>query len=351
MQNDNRETHVQEIESTRDNGLFLVDEFLYVVEKKVNSRCYCRCLRAKTEYCEARAIIDRVSRIFRLISMLCVAVGVRWFKRQLTNSCFKVPELRLTKRSRAHCHENERLEIMRRNAITRMKEEVILRADKSCQEVYREVLAEIADQYGTECTAEDIGSALPTFENVRTALQRHRASVRPSLPRSLAEVVLEGPWTMTKSGENFLVINDGAENRMLGFCDRAAMKILCQAPTIYLDGTFKVVPSIFCQLYSLHAFYKNQMMPLCFFLLPNKEKETYKRMFRLMINYAESLGLQFSPSKMQLDFEVSALKAIKECFPRTVLKGCAFHYTQAIYRSVQRNGLAAFYHEDAVVKR
>jgi len=39
------------------------------------------------------------------------------------------------------------------------------------------------------------------------------------------------------------------------------------------------------------------------------------------------------------DFEAATWKALGQVFPDTVIKGCMFHFTQAIWRHVQQYGL------------
>ncbi|XP_061188126.1 uncharacterized protein LOC133196226 [Saccostrea echinata] len=44
-----------------------------------------------------------------------------------------------------------------------------------------------------------------------------------------------------------------------------------------------------------------------------------------------------------VDFEKGAWKAIREEFPNTLIKGCAFHFGQAVWRKVQELGLRTTY--------
>ena len=45
----------------------------------------------------------------------------------------------------------------------------------------------------------------------------------------------------------------------------------------FMDGTFKTVPSLFTQLYTIHGFRLNNAIPSVYVLLRNKKK-TYVRM-------------------------------------------------------------------------
>ncbi|XP_018496452.1 uncharacterized protein LOC108864738, partial [Galendromus occidentalis] len=312
---------VEEVLSHKNGKLYLVGGFLYEVDKKHGGRLYCRCIRTKSDHCPARVTID------------------------------KDPELAVVKMSTQHSHGVEDRDLMRRNTIQRMKNMVSARPDKSCQEVYREALADAVTEYQTQHPTEEIGATLPMYGSVRSALQRHRAKDRPTLPQTLADIILEGQWATTKLGVTFLMIDDGTTDRMLGFLTEEALTILCGATAVFMDGTFRIVPSLFCQLYSLHAFFRGQMMPLAYFLLADKEKDTYIRMFRLISDLAASRGLLFRPAKFHLDYEVAALKAIEQVFPTAAIRGCAFHFCQAVWRNVQRHGLSTSYSNDASVKR
>ena len=150
---------------------------------------------------------------------------------------------------------------------------------------------------------EEVGALLPTFQNVSTILSRERLTTRPQLPSSLAELVLSDADTRTKDNGTFLIANEGAGGRILGFCASEALEIPCSVDAVFMDGTFKVVPTLFSQLYTLHGNFEGEMMPLAYFLLPNKDKDTYLRMFALIRDHAASKNLVFRPARFQIDFE------------------------------------------------
>lgn len=241
--------------------------------------------------------------------------------------------------------------MIKRACMQGMKEDVRANPDKSVKQVYQKALAESVSALRAKHPMEEIGAVLPTFENVSSILHRERASHRPPLPKSLADLVLSEDQTKTTDNQTFLIANDGTNDRILGFCADEALEILCSADTVFMDGTFKVAPTLFRQLYTLHGSFEGEMMALAYFLLPDKEKETYLRMFSLISDHAARRGLTFRPAKFQIDFESAVLGAIRVCFPAAEVKGCTFHFTQAVWRNVQRCGLQAYYKNDPEVKK
>jgi len=106
---------------------------------------------------------------------------------------------------------------------------------------------------------------------------------------------------------------------------------MCDAKTLFMDGTFKSVPKIFLQLYTIHFIYFEVVFSVIYALLPNKSETTYNRMNGLLIAKANSLGKCLLPTNFQLDFEITMLNTIKNKYPDAQIRGCFFHYTKACF--------------------
>ena len=50
-----------------------------------------------------------------------------------------------------------------------------------------------------------------------------------------------------------------------------------------MDGTFKVVPEHFYQLYSIHVSVQRNIIPLAYILMSRKNEENYKRVYDTII--------------------------------------------------------------------
>ena len=56
--------------------------------------------------------------------------------------------------------------------------------------------------------------------------------------------------------------------------------------------------------------------------------------------------IQLAPATVTVDFEIGLMAAILDEFPATILHGCYFHFTQAIWRKVQFFGLVQQYKDN-----
>jgi len=88
------------------------------------------------------------------------------------------------------------------------------------------------------------------------------------------------------------------------------------------DGTFKVVPSVFFQLYTVHFAFGNGVCPaaICC-LLSDKSAATYERLHREVKNLIPT----DAPSSILVDFEKAAMNAFSAAYTTATLRGCYFH--------------------------
>ncbi|XP_046376315.1 uncharacterized protein LOC124149027 [Haliotis rufescens] len=92
------------------------------------------------------------------------------------------------------------------------------------------------------------------------------------------------------------------------------------------------------------------MVPLVFALLPDKKQSTYLRLFTILKQKANQMNLQLQPNFVFTDFETAAQNAAKIEFPCQI-KGCMFHFRQAVWKNVQRCGLQVAFQNNPSVNR
>ena len=82
-------------------------------------------------------------------------------------------------------------------------------------------------------------------------------------------------------------------------------------------------------------------VPLLFVLMSGKKKSDYKGVMRVVKDLLPTLSLQ----EIVLDYEMAMWKAVNSVFPTVPIRGCAFHWGQAVWRKVQDLGLQTSYME------
>ncbi|XP_060062976.1 uncharacterized protein LOC132543455 [Ylistrum balloti] len=85
------------------------------------------------------------------------------------------------------------------------------------------------------------------------------------------------------------------------------------------------------------------MFPLVYSLLPNRDTNTYNRLFTFLEDIAVRHNLNFSSSTVSLDFECPSHNAVTQTFPSAELNGYLFHFTKAIWKKTQEYGLQIDY--------
>jgi hypothetical protein len=137
---------------------------------------------------------------------------------------------------------------------------------------------------------------------------------------------------LTKTGQQFLLFDDPqGPGRIQLFSTQSNLDILAENHDWYMDGTFKTTPNPFFQLYTIHGFRMHSSMPSVYALLPNKNEDTYRRLFMALNGLREGLA----PRSILVDFEMAAINAARALYPGSDIRGCYFHFQQSLWRKIQ----------------
>ena len=186
---------------------------------------------------------------------------------------------------------------------------------------------------------------LPAIQHIRRNIRRQKQSVSAPhpLPSNPADIIIPEEYKVTSHGEKFLLYDSGMNNqRMLIFSTTRNMRLLENSTAWFGDGTFKTVPDLFYQLYSIHVLTSHRVIPCVYALMPNKQQSTYEELFRELLVINPTLH----PIDFLIDYEQAARRAIEETFPDATVKGCFYHLSQNVYRKVQIEGLQQLYQTD-----
>ena len=205
---------------------------------------------------------------------------------------------------------------------------------------------------GLETVTEGTAAKLPKLDSLKRTIQRQRVrqQAAPVQPATLEQLTLPEEYKQTSKGEQFLLYDSGpVSQRILIFGTQRNLEMLQLSSVWLADGTFKTAPSLFTQVYVIHALRggpdlmkDGHLLPSLFVLLPNKTEATYTRMWEQV----KLLCPQAEPAEMLMDFELAAINSFQNTWPAAVVKGCFFHLTQNIWRKVQAVGMQAEYSQD-----
>ncbi|RWS22061.1 uncharacterized protein B4U80_06769 [Leptotrombidium deliense] len=174
-----------------------------------------------------------------------------------------------------------------------------------------------------------------TLQSSQSMIYKTRKEEIPPEPTTRALIAFDGQWSKTISGADFVLCDSSGDDRIIIFASVNFFIRICNADIVYMDGTFTCCPKLFTQLYTLHVTVCGQMFPALYALLPDKRKETYSRFFNMISAKATQLGLQFNPPIFQIDFENAVVSILREIYPQSRIRGCLFHFSQAIWQNEQ----------------
>ena len=130
---------------------------------------------------------------------------------------------------------------------------------------------------------------LPNTDSMRQMVKRrtNQLNLAPLNIADVSEIAIPDEYKqyMMKSGEreNFLIADSGqSDDRILIFERESWTKHLLDSGVWYADGTFRLAPPLFTQVYVILAKKHGGVHPILYALLPNKRRATYVCMFQLL---------------------------------------------------------------------
>lgn len=233
----------------------------------------------------------------------------------------------------SHAADGARCEMVQARARIKRKAE---ETEETSQQILGDELQQLSQQAAVQMVP-----LRHVRRTIRMAKQKKNA-VHPIPSDRAFEIPQE--YRSLCSGENFLLHDSGMAdpNRFLVFGTNRTVEMLSASAHWFMDGTFKVVPELFFQLYTIHAQTLGTIIPCLYVLLPNKTQETYRRLFEEV----KRLTSQANPTSVTMDFEKAAMNAIQESFQEVEIHGCFYHLAQNVYRKIQSEGLHERYMND-----
>ncbi|KAG0420600.1 hypothetical protein EQH57_0078 [Dictyocoela roeselum] len=213
------------------------------------------------------------------------------------------------------------------------------------KEAHEIAIRQLSSIYGDNLS---IAGQFPSFNSLKSVIYRIKRNYYPSSIEGLIENINLDIFLLPGGG-NMLLHREYRERSMVILGDSAFInKFSVQRNfKIYMDGTFKASPNEFYQLYIIHAEFDGQCFPILYCFLQNKTEETYNYLFSTIKEILSQRNISFNPSIVQIDFEYAAFNAIRAVFPIASVKGCFFHFGQAVWRKVVDLHLKTMYNESS----
>ncbi|CAF5126224.1 unnamed protein product, partial [Rotaria magnacalcarata] len=176
----------------------------------------------------------------------------------------------------------------------------------------------------------------PTSTIIHSALRAYPLGAAGQLPKNESLMLMIQRQRTTET-----VGADGRLPEKLRKNIKTNLSILKQNKHWFTDGTFKACPDDYYQLFILHAMMIDPIIPLVYGLLIGKSAEDYNLFFEKVLKQDN-----FQPESNMTDFETGTIQSVKDLLSTILHKGCLFHFSQAVWRQVQRKGLTTKYNED-----
>lgn len=210
---------------------------------------------------------------------------------------------------------------------------------------------------------------LPNPSNIVRVINRVREKDRPRNPKDIwFNIKLENIPNGFYQGE----VKVGKFRHMV-FANETQLKLMSTSKRWYCDGTFKLVKKPFVQMFSFHGMQKKdgntKQFPFLYVMMSRRTAADYKQVFKKikqLLGINNLLNIQFQTLYQYLisisikgtykvkevvsDFERAIWRGIQDVFPNVKIFGCAFHWTQAIFRNMKQIGLGMLYNRSSEFK-
>lgn len=106
------------------------------------------------------------------------------------------------------------------------------------------------------------------------------------------------------------------------------------------------------QLFSIHGFIRKgaelKQVPLYYILMSRRTAADYKQVFKAVVK--KMGGNCDNIKEVVSDYERAIWRGVEDVFPSARMYGCAFHWTQAVFRNFKKIGLVHLYSKTGEMK-
>ena len=251
---------------------------------------------------------------------------------------------RITKITGEHGHDTDLLKILASESLNTAVEE----ASRNIVSP-RSVMTNITTSLQNAGASKHAVNFLPTQKAIAKRVNRARANLQnaPPVPKTWAEMVVPESLQNTATEERFLIMEErvaeGREEKIIGFASPDGIQIMKDAVKWAADGTFEIAENtLFSQVFIIISTTPHNVhVPTCWFLLPNKEAITYKKVFSFL---KDELDIS-APQRFYCDFERGIITSFKAVYTNCRVLCCDTHFKRAIRSNLQKFHLQSAYNK------
>ena len=174
---------------------------------------------------------------------------------------------------------------------------------------------------------------MPPVLSFKRSMYRTRREVIPPNPNHQVNIDVAGSYLNMPNGNSIVVGDDqgtGTNDRILLFSAPELVTMAGRTSRINIDCTFKCSPMNYTQLFVLFGLINESVwLPLFYATLPNKQQNTYERLYNLidMAMAYESASFR-ADLHVMMDYELAERRPWIDMYPSHQVKACYFHFTQ-----------------------
>ena len=248
-----------------------------------------------------------------------------------------------------HCHENNLLQNVTSEFVkaemNKISEQHSITPVAAKQELCMKVLGE-----------KSIGAAglsyMPSLNVISKKLSRKRKADLdlPPLAKSWEDLVVPESLKKTPDGSDFLILEETVSDgkKVWGFSSPTMLQLLSSSNEWSLDGTWDICKAtMFEQVWVAVAKVDPPgiNLPCAFFLLPNKQPESYTLALEALMKKEVS-----PPAVVHVDFERAEHKAIRKLMPESRIVTCLVHWHRALREKLADLKMMSMYNQDITLQ-
>ena len=241
-----------------------------------------------------------------------------------------------------HVCQQTGVEAIIKVAKLQMRQEVQADSNKEIPQIYEKIRKKSFKDLD-EFAQIQLSQHFPSYRAVQSELYKERRSHVPPEPKCAADINLEKDLFYVDIDHKETMIKGDTllddQRRVILISTDAHLEMIARAKTLLADGTFKIAPSGFTQVFIISCQVdKNTYVPCLYAMLPDKKRDSYDAMFSMLKECLSRRGLSLSAQYFMSDYELNIKNSFMSFFPNTECKGCLFHYAKAVVGQVNKRG-------------